>query len=110
MESIRRAKQAGMFTMLNYLVFPGLTDRADEIEALLRLLKETGVDLIQLRNLSIDPVMYLDAMGVTEEGLGIKTMMDRVKAAVPRLQYGYFNRTRETFHPPGFETDWPLMD
>ncbi len=108
MESIRRAKQSGMFTMLNYLVFPGVTDRADEIEALLRLVKEVGVDLIQLRNLSIDPVMYLDAMGVADEGLGMKTMMDRVKAEVPRLQYGYFNRTRENFYPPGYETDWPL--
>lgn len=110
MESIRRAKGAGMFTMLNYLVFPGITDRADEIEALLRLLEETGVDLIQLRNLSIDPTMYLDAMGVADEGLGMKTMMDRVKAAVPSIQYGYFNRTREMFYPPGFETDWPLAD
>ena len=108
LESIRRAKRAGLFTMLNYLVFPGLTDRAEEIEALLKLVNETGIDLIQLRNLSIDPLMYLDAMGVAEAGLGMKTMMDRVKAEVPRLQYGYFNRTRETFFPPGFETDWPL--
>ncbi len=108
LESIRRAKEAGMFTMLNYLVFPGLTDRADEIEALLQLVNAAGVDLVQLRNLSIDPVMYLDAMGVSDEGLGMKTMMDRVKAEVPRLQYGYFNRTRETFYPEGYETDWPL--
>jgi pyruvate-formate lyase-activating enzyme len=109
LESIRRAKQAGMFTMLNYLVFPGVTDRVDEIEALLRLVNETGVDLIQLRNLSIDPVMYLDAMGVVDEGLGMKTMMDRVKAEVPRMQYGYFNRTRDNFYPSGYETDWPLL-
>ncbi|WP_432821627.1 radical SAM protein [Trichloromonas sp.] len=108
LESIRRAKEAGMFTMLNYLVFPGLTDRADEIEALLQLVNAAGVDLVQLRNLSIDPVMYLDAMGVADEGLGMKTMMDRVKAEVSRLQYGYFNRTRETFYPEGYETDWPL--
>ncbi len=72
------------------------------------MVKDAGVDLIQLRNLSIDPVMYLDAMGVTDEGLGMKTMVDRVKAEVPRLQYGYFNRTRETFYPAGYETDWPL--
>jgi len=110
LESVRRAKQAGLFTMLNYLVFPGLTDREDEVTALLELLQTIGVDMIQLRNLSIDPTTYLDAMGVTDEGIGMRTMMDRVKAIVPQVQYGYFNRTRETFYPPGFAEDWPIQD
>lgn len=109
LESIHRAKRAGMFTMLNYLVFPGVTDREEEIEALLQLVQSAGVDLIQMRNLSIDPLMYLDALGVTAGGIGMKTMLDRVKAEIPRLQYGYFNRTRETFYPPGYENDWPLL-
>jgi hypothetical protein len=47
-------------------------------------------------------------MGVSGEGIGMRTMMDRVKNEVPRLQYGYFNRTRENFYPEGFATDWPL--
>ncbi|HEX9874057.1 MAG TPA: radical SAM protein [Deferrimonas sp.] len=108
MESVRRAKKAGLFTMLNYLVFPGITDREEEVESLLALVREAEVDLVQLRNLSIDPVMYWQAMGVSGEGIGMRTMMDRVKNEVPRLQYGYFNRTRENFYPEGFATDWPL--
>ncbi|MDO3376923.1 radical SAM protein [Geoalkalibacter halelectricus] len=107
-ESLRRAKRRGLFTMLNYLVFPGVSDQPAEVEALLALLEETGVDLIQLRNLSIDPQIYWQAMGETNPGMGMKAMMDLVKQRVPRLQYGYFNRTRENFFPPGFETDWPL--
>ncbi|BCR05868.1 radical SAM protein [Desulfuromonas versatilis] len=108
LESIHRAKARGMFTMLNYLVFPGVSDREDEVAALETLVEEAGVDLVQLRNLSIDPVMYWNAMGAQGEGMGMKTMMDRVKARIPRLQYGYFNRTRETFYPEGYESDWPL--
>jgi len=108
MESVRRAKKAGLFTMLNYLVFPGITDREEEVASLLALVREAEVDLVQLRNLSIDPVMYWQAMGVSGEGIGMRTMMDRVKNEVPRLQYGYFNRTRENFYPKGFATDWPL--
>ncbi len=104
-ESIRRARQGGMFTMLNYLVFPGLTDRQDEVDALIELVEETGVDLVQLRNLSIDPVMYWQAMGARGEGMGMKAMMDRVKQQIPRLQYGYFNRTRENFYPEGYRSD-----
>jgi len=94
--------------MLNYLVFPGITDREEEVGSLLALVREAEVDLVQLRNLSIDPVMYWQAMGVSGEGIGMRTMMDRVKNEVPRLQYGYFNRTRENFYPEGFATDWPL--
>ncbi|WP_305042702.1 radical SAM protein [Geoalkalibacter sp.] len=107
-ESLRRAKAGGLFTMINYLVFPGVSDQPEEIEALVRLVDKLDVDLVQLRNLSIDPQLYWQAMGEPGPGLGMKAMMDQVKQRVPRLQYGYFNRTRETFYPPGFEQDWPL--
>ena len=108
LDSIHRAKQAGLFTMLNYLVFPGLSDREDECAALLQLIDSSGLDLIQMRNLSIDPVLYWQALGIREAGMGMKQLLDRLKREVPRLQYGYFNRTRDTFYPPGFATDWPL--
>ena len=108
LESIRRAKQHGLFTMLNYLVFPGITDREDEIEALLKLVEETGIDLIQMRNLSIDPLLYWSTLGAEGRGIGMKKMLDLLKQQVPRIQFGYFNRTRENFYPPGFENDWPL--
>lgn len=107
-DSVHRAKQAGLFTMLNYLVFPGVSDREDECAALLALIESSGLDLIQMRNLSIDPVLYCQALGVSEAGMGMKRLLDHLKAQVPRLQYGYFNRTRETFYPPDFATDWPL--
>ncbi|WP_298036001.1 radical SAM protein [uncultured Desulfuromonas sp.] len=108
LESLRRARRAGLFIMLNYLVFPGVSDQPEEVEALVRLVEEFGVDMVQLRNLSIDPQLYLRATAVAGAGIGMKAMMDGVKARVPRLQYGYFNRTRESFFPSGFETDWPL--
>ena len=109
-ESVHRAKRAGLFTMLNYLVFPGITDRTDEVAALQHLVAEAEIDLVQMRNLSIDPVLYWQAMGVSGEGMGMRTMLEQLKKAAPRLQYGYFNRTRENFFPPGFATAWPLPD
>jgi pyruvate-formate lyase-activating enzyme len=107
-ESIHRSKRNGMFTMLNYLVFPGITDREDEIEKLLELIDSTGLDLIQMRNLSIDPQMYWEAMGASGRGIGMKAMLDRVKQEIPRIQFGYFNRTKDNYYPLGYETDWPL--
>ncbi len=107
-ESVRLAKERGLFTMINYLVSPGLTDREDEVEALLRFIGETGVDMIQMRNLSIDPDFYNKRMGVTGKGMGMYRMLERVKKEFPRIQYGYFNRTRETFYPEGYEAGWPI--
>ena len=34
MESVRRARANGLYTMLNYLVFPGVTDQRAEVEGL----------------------------------------------------------------------------
>ncbi len=96
-DSVHRARRAGLFTMLNYLVFPGVSDQPAEVEALGRLVVEAGVDMIQLRNLSIDPVLYWQAMGEGGEGMGMTGMMARLSEKAPHLQYGYFNRTRETF-------------
>ncbi len=107
-ESLRRARGHGLFTMLNYLVFPGVSDRREELDALKELIATIGIDLIQMRNLSLDPALYLDALGVQGRGVGMTAMLHELKADFPRLQFGYFNRTRENFFPPGFETDWPI--
>jgi molybdenum cofactor biosynthesis enzyme MoaA len=107
-ESLRRAKSAGLYTMLNYLVFPGVSDRPDEIEALAELIDQVGIDMIQMRNLSLDPVLYLSSLEVTGSGIGMLAMLKKHKERFPKLQYGYFNRTRETFFPPGYESEWPI--
>jgi pyruvate-formate lyase-activating enzyme len=107
-ESLRRAKRAGLFTMLNYLVFPGVSDQRAEVDAVKALIGEIGVDLVQMRNLSLDPVLYLDTLGAPGRGIGMVAMLCELKSAFPRLQYGYFNRTRENFFPDGYETDWPV--
>jgi hypothetical protein len=50
-----------------------------------------------MRNLNIDPDLYLNAMG-EGEGVGISTMIEILKKEFPFLQFGYFNRTKETFY------------
>jgi pyruvate-formate lyase-activating enzyme len=106
--SVKTAKERGLFTMINYLVSPGVSDHPDEVEALLAFIEATGVDMIQMRNLSIDPDFYNRRMGVTGRGIGMYRMLQRVKEAFPRIQYGYFNRTKENFYPDGLEKSWPI--
>ncbi len=109
MESLRIAKEQGRFTMINYLVSPGLTDSAGEVEALLRFVGETGVDMIQMRNLSIDPDFYNQRMGISGRGIGMYRLLKQLKETYPRLQFGYFNRTKENFYPDGLERSWPIF-
>jgi pyruvate-formate lyase-activating enzyme len=108
LQSLQIAKQAGRFTMINYLISPGASDAPEEVEALLRFVAETGVDMIQLRNLSIDPDYYNRAIGITRRGIGIYRLLQRLKQEFPRLQFGYYNRTKENFFPPDFENGWPI--
>ena len=103
MESIRRAKDWGIFVAVNLLVFPGVTDQEGEVEDLISFLRKATIDMIQMRNLNIDPDLYLQSMNPKRgEAIGISEMMDMVRGKFPHLSIGYFNKTKETFpgNPP----------
>ncbi|MGZ3590449.1 MAG: radical SAM protein, partial [Thermodesulfobacteriota bacterium] len=95
-DSLIKAKDKGIYTSINLLVFPGFTDRGEEVKALIELIRKTNLDLIQMRNLNIDPDLYLKVMG-KGEGMGISQMIEVLKKEFPSLQFGYFNRTKENF-------------
>jgi pyruvate-formate lyase-activating enzyme len=97
LDSLIQAKEKGIYTSINLLVFPGFTDREDEVEGLIEFVRKTNLDLIQMRNLNIDPDLYLETMG-KGEGVGISKMIDILKKEFPSLQFGYFNRTKESFY------------
>jgi pyruvate-formate lyase-activating enzyme len=96
-DSLVQSKEKGIYTSINLLVFPGFTDREEEVEGLIKLIRKTDLDLIQMRNLNIDPDLYLKTMGIGE-GIGISKMIDILKKEFPFLQFGYFNRTKENFY------------
>ncbi|MCJ7784333.1 MAG: radical SAM protein, partial [Desulfobacterales bacterium] len=96
MDSLVQAKEKGIYTSINLLVFPGFTDREEEVEGLIDLIRETNLDLIQMRNLNIDPDLYLKAMG-RGKGIGMAQMIDVLRKEFPSLQFGYFNRTIKNF-------------
>ena len=98
--SLSQAKEKDVYTSINLLVFPGFTDREEEVEGLIDLVRKTRLDLIQMRNLNIDPDLYLKEMG-KGSGLGISEMIRILKKEFPSLRFGYFNRTKESFHPNG---------
>ncbi len=73
----------GLYVMINYLVFPGITDTPEEMEALRKLIRQTGVNFIHLKNLCIDPQVYLQAMpGIRSAGIGMATMTDAAEERI----------------------------
>lgn len=89
--SLRYAADKGVYTSINYLVFPGVTDREEEIEALIGLAKRTDLKLIQMRNLNIDPESYLALIPPPRgEVLGMRRMMEIVQNEVPGLVIGSY--------------------
>ncbi|MEL7123532.1 MAG: radical SAM protein [Bacteroidota bacterium] len=92
-ESIRIVNKYGGWTSLNYFVFPGVTDSDEEYEALRKVIKTTGLKMIQWRNFSIDPDWYLEKVGIedTPETMGVREMLRRIKEEFPHIKYGYYN-------------------
>jgi pyruvate-formate lyase-activating enzyme len=94
-ESLKRARDAGVFSSINLLSFPGMIDREREVEALLSFVRETGLRLIQLRNLNIDPEVLLPRMPALDsmgKALGIRTMIEIIKRELPEVEIGNFTR------------------
>lgn len=93
--SIRAASDAQVTTTINLLTFPGVTDRESEIDALASLVADARVDLVQIRNLAIDPELYLSVAGAPAPALGLGELIRRIQRARPKVRFGCFNLSRE---------------
>jgi len=90
-KSLRYATDKGVYTSINYLVFPGVTDREEEIEAMIGFARRTGLKLIQMRNLNIDPDAYLSLIPKAQgEIYGMKTLLDIYREELPDVVIGSY--------------------
>jgi pyruvate-formate lyase-activating enzyme len=92
-ESLRIVTAAGGHASINLLCFPGVTDTEPELAALCALIEHTGLQMIQLRNLNIDPELYRASLpaGVVQPGRGMRWLRAVLAKRFPRLRFGYFN-------------------
>jgi len=96
--SIAIAKKYRKFVSINLFVFPGFSDTAEEIKALTRFIDNTGIDMIQWRNLNIDPAHYTKKIGrPSSQPLGISRLVKTIASVFPHLKMGYFNLPKEQF-------------
>ncbi len=91
--SIAQAKARGVHVSLNMLLLPGFNDRPEEAAAWEEFVAATGVDMIQLRNLNIDPEAVwplLPPQGAPP--LGVKAFLRRLAERFPAVRLGSFSR------------------
>ncbi|WP_028560260.1 radical SAM protein [Paenibacillus pinihumi] len=90
-KSLKYASEKGVYTSINYLIFPGVTDREEEIEAMIGFAKRTGLRLIQMRNLNIDPESYLELIPKAKgEIYGMKQMLEIFESELPDVVIGSY--------------------
>ena len=91
--SLSVVKANGGFASINYFILPGFSDQKSEYLSLKKLIEETRLDLIQMRNLNIDPEWYLDILkpDLREKKLGVSRLISMLREEFPDLRLGYFN-------------------
>ena len=91
--SVKTARDAELYTMINYLVFPGITDQEEEIDALKGVVNKTGVNFIHMKNLNIDPHLYMKTLPTSDSRtVGMKRMTEIIRKELPDVKLGYFNQ------------------
>jgi pyruvate-formate lyase-activating enzyme len=93
--SIEIAVSNRVQTSLNLLVFPGLTDQEEEVAALIELIRDTGVNMVQLRNLNIDPnLLWRHVPLHSGPTMGIPELVDAL-SKLPCLTVGSYSHPVE---------------
>jgi wyosine [tRNA(Phe)-imidazoG37] synthetase (radical SAM superfamily) len=92
-ESMKVMKRQKKFISINYFILPGFTDDPGETRAFFDLVEECRPDLIQLRNLNMDPEWYLQTVRhkPAESTAGITSWLNMLRNTFPGLRFGYFN-------------------
>lgn len=91
-ESIRYALDKGVYVSLNLLYFPGFNDREEELAAWQAFFRELPVQMIQVRNLNIDPDAFLAIMPPRQgKILGTKYFFKILHEEFPQLIIGSFS-------------------
>ncbi len=91
--SIALARRQNVYVSLNLLAFPGLTDTPDEVGAMVRFIQEYDINMVQMRNLNIDPDYLASRIPMGgQDVLGINRFIEILREEIPGLAIGNYSR------------------
>jgi pyruvate-formate lyase-activating enzyme len=91
-ESIRTARGEGAWVSLNLLCMPGVNDSEEEVQGLLDFARRLDVNMIQIRNLNIDPDLFFASVPEPRGPvLGVPAMLRTLRKELPGVRIGSHN-------------------
>lgn len=90
-DSIDYARSKGVHISINLLAFPGFTDRDEEAEALVEFVRRHRIDMIQMRNLNIDPDSLLANVATGGEAMGMVNLLALIQEELPEVDLGSYS-------------------
>ncbi len=92
LRTIDIALSKGIFVSINLFFMPGFTDSESEAESLFKFLEKFPVNMIQTRNMNIDPDYFFRNISFgDEDAIGIKNLILRIREKFPLTRLGYYN-------------------
>lgn len=71
-----------------------------EVRSLFDFLDRFPVNMLQARNLNMDPDYYLDRIGCDMTGdIGVTALIAMLRERYPSMKIGYYNPPKEDFAP-----------
>ena len=96
LQTIKFGREHGVWISVNLLLLPGLTDTPREVEALVKMFNDLDVNMVQLRNLNIDPDwLFTQIDPPVEKAIGVPAFIETLKRECPHLHIGSHNPARE---------------
>lgn len=93
-ESLYVGRDMGMHVSINLLIWPGWTDRMDEVDRISKLVEDGALHMIQLRNLCVDAGHFRTVLPPREKRgflLGMRAFVEKLHRRHPNLRFGTFN-------------------
>lgn len=101
LETLYVGRDMGMYNSINLLIWPGWTDRMEEIDRISKVVEDGALQMIQLRNLCVDPGHFRTILPPREQRgmlLGLRGFVKELHQRHPKLRFGTFN--------PRLAADW----
>jgi len=94
-ETLELCLKKEIFVSINLFFMPGFTDARDEVSSLRKFLKNYPVNMIQTRNMNMDPDLYFETMNYIDdnpgETIGIANLIAEIRRDFPAVRLGYYN-------------------
>jgi len=92
LKTVELALSKGIYVSINLFFMPGFTDSESETDSLMSFLKNFPVNMIQTRNMNIDPDYFFERISFKDQdAIGIRNLLALIRKDFKFVKLGYYN-------------------